>query len=723
MDRRTFFTWTWLGLLVSASPIAIGGVINQSQYQPALAFQPNDLEHIFFYVASNGNDTWSGKQEQPNSDKTDGPFATLQKARDTIRELKHLQGNTLERPVTVLVRSGTYFLVEPLVFTAEDSGTADFPIAYQAYPNEKPVISGGRPITGWQKQGDLWVANLPDVKTGQWHFRLLRVGDNWAIRARYPNFDPDNPLTGGWLFARDDRSNRSGFQFGKDYIVVDSEHFPNWQNWEGAELYAYKDLNWANSILPVTKVDKNNYTLFGNFKEDEYPIALGNRFFIENVREALDSPGEWYLDTQTGELLYWPTASDVSNYAEIVAPITDKLIVLQGDMLQKSYVEHIHFRGLTFTDTDYSLAKSIFATGNGAIELSAVRQCVIEDCTFIMLGAYGIQMNRRSHENQIISNKMSQLGEGGVTLEGDVETQPFNNLFAGNDIRDIGKIYKWVYGISVYGHGNTISHNRFQRMTRSAIDLSSDGINTHSHHNIVEFNEIIDACQEVSDGGAIGNSGRDRQLSGNIIRYNFIKNVNGILTDADGNFSFPFMSWGIYLDDYTSGTLVYGNIVTETAGGALYIHGGIDNKVENNIFVDGVRTQVLLEPHSKDPQFMKNNIIRRNIVFYKEPNKNLFLNYENWRRDLIKECNFNLYWCTGGLDLGKTAKAITPEGNLAQWQVAGFDRNSLIADPQFVAPKKEDFRLQHNSPAFQLGFQPIPVELIGIEGFNVKEKY
>ncbi|MGL5873060.1 MAG: hypothetical protein ACRC2R_11970 [Xenococcaceae cyanobacterium] len=719
MDRRTFFTWTGLGLLASAYPIAIGALMNQSQHQPVSASQPNGLESIFFYVASNGNDVWSGKQEEPNSDNTDGPFATLQKARDAIRELKHLQGGILKQPVTVLVRGGTYFLAEPLAFTSEDSGTADSPIAYKAYPNEKPVISGGRLITDWQQQGDLWVANLPEVKTGQWYFRLLRVGDNWAIRARYPNFDPNNPLMGGWLFARDDRSNRPNLKFGENYIVVDSEQFPNWQNWEGAELYAYQDKNWANAILSVTNIDKDNHTLFGNFKKDEYPIAVGNRFYIENVREALDSPGEWYLDVKTGELLYWPTASDFHSNVEVIAPAMDKLIVLQGDMQKENFVEHIHFRGLTFADTDYTLATSIFATGNAAIHMSAVRQCVIEDCTFATLGAYGIKMDRRSHENGIICNKMAQLGEGGVTLEGNVETQPFNNLLAGNDIRDLGKIYKWVNGISVYGHGNKIAHNRFQRTPRGAIDLSSNGIEDYSHNNIVEFNEIIDACQEVSDGSAIGTGGRDRQLSGNIIRYNFIKNVSGILTDDNGQFSFPHMSWGIYLDDYTSGTEIYGNIVTETAGGALHIHGGIDNKAENNIFVDGVRTQILLSPHKNDPQFMKDNVIRRNIIAYKEPNKDLFLTYENWRRDLMKECNFNLYWYMGGLDLAKTEKAITPEGNLAQWQIAGFDRNSLIADPLFVAPEQGDFRLKHNSPAFQLGFQAIPVELIGIKGFNL----
>ena len=718
MERRTFLIRMGLGLLASTSPIVISACIAQDRSQLASDNSWNGLKPILFYIDPNGNDAWSGKQETPNRAKTDGPFVTLQRARDAIRELKSLQGGILKRPVTVLVRGGTYFLPEPLEFNPEDSGTVDFPITYEAYPNEKPVISGGRPITGWQQQDNLWVANLSEVKTGKWYFRLLRVGDNWAIRARYPKFDPNHPLKGGWLFARDDNSKRPGLQFGEDYIVIDPEQFPNWQNWEGAELHSFMAPEWAgNAILPVTSVDRDNYTVFGNFKKDEHPIALGNRFFIENVREALDSPGEWYLDAQTGELLYWPTEPEFPNNVEVVAPAMDKLIVLRGDREKERFVEHIHLRGLTFSDTDYTLANSIFATGNAAIHLTVARKCIIEDCTFVRLGGCAVQMTQRSHENRIIRNRMAQLGEGGVALWGSVETQSFNNLFAGNDIQDIGKIYKWVSGIFINGRGNRIAHNRFKRMPRLAIGLSSLGEKDYSHNNIVEFNEINDACLEVVDGGAIGTGGRDKQLSGNIIRFNFIRNVVGMSTKADGQIETHRYCWGVYLDEFTSGTTIYGNIVVGTGRGAVHLHGGKNNLIENNIFVDSTRTQILLSPHPSDPQFMKNNVICRNIITYKDPYSDLFLTYEGWRRDLMRECNSNLYWHTGGLDI-EAENDITPEGSFVQWQAAGFDRNSLIADPLFVAPEKGDFRLKHNSPAFKLSFQPIPVERIGIQGFN-----
>ncbi|HID06532.1 MAG TPA: hypothetical protein EYP10_05225, partial [Armatimonadetes bacterium] len=165
-----------------------------------------------FYVAVNGNDKWSGKLPEPSSDGRDGPFATLHRAQQAIRELKAMG---VWRPITIFIRGGTYFLTEPLTFTPEDSGTTDCPITFTAYRNERVIISGGRRITNWRKirttsqskggvapDYGLWATYLPEVKAGRWFFRIMRVGNDWAIRARYPNFDPEHPLTGGWLFAR-----------------------------------------------------------------------------------------------------------------------------------------------------------------------------------------------------------------------------------------------------------------------------------------------------------------------------------------------------------------------------------------------------------------------------------------------------------------------------------------------------------------------------------------
>ena len=107
-----------------------------------------------YYVATNGNDSWSGTLDAPNPSKTDGPFATLDGARKTVQGMpggRHL----------VMIRNGNYYLSAPVIFTADDSGTSSTPILYENYPCEIPVISGGKKITGWTNvSGNTWTVPL-----------------------------------------------------------------------------------------------------------------------------------------------------------------------------------------------------------------------------------------------------------------------------------------------------------------------------------------------------------------------------------------------------------------------------------------------------------------------------------------------------------------------------------------------------------------------------------
>jgi len=855
--------------------LAIAGAILMAKVSKA------GQKEIAFYVAPNGNDSWSGMLPAPNKAKTDGPFATLQRAVEAIRKLKQQQGGKLKQPVTVYLRGGTYFLGQPIVLTPEDSGNPQAPITFRAYRNEKAIISGGRRITNWKRKTvngkPALVAELPEVREGKWFFRLLRVGNDWAIRARHPNFDPKNPLTGGWLFAQwwgeswekgafnvgvgnihnvgdrlewivkvpasgeylvwvhyahnmkafgveamDDRTvlkvgdgepvplrnlpdtgswgnfrwslaakiflpegeqklvwenvkggglNLDAFAFTDDHnwhpdkairilgwwgefridspqkgkhlllvqaeactkavgkevsvpkpslpgsrnrIVIARDKFPDWQDWSDAEVHIFPAWGWVNAIVKVEGVDKDKCALLVKCEQD---IRPGNRFFVSSVREALDAPNEWFLDAKTGELIYLPPRGLDPTKVEIVAPTMDRLFVLQGDASANRFVEHIRFVGLTFTDTDYNAPGGYYVPADAAIWLVAARKCVIENCTFIRLGGYAVRLEQRSHENEIVGNTMTKLGGGGVIMMGETATQPYANLVAANDMSDLGLIYKHVAGVyATTGSDNKIVHNRIHRVPRYGISLKSYGQNASSHRNIVEFNEIVDSNLETNDTGAIETLGRDMKHTGNVIRFNFIRNVVGMGTTPDGEFLTPYFTWGIYLDDYSSGTTVYGNIVVGTVLGAVCIHGGKDNIVENNIFVDGKEHQIRLQPRD---DFMTGNIFRRNIIVFSDPKAVVWYSYAHtWHRDRLAECDFNLYWHTGGIDLMKVERPITPEGTFAQWQSAGFDRHSIFADPLFVDPAKNDFRLRPNSPAFKLGFKPIPVERVGLKGFN-----
>jgi len=179
-----------------------------------------------FYVAVDGNDQWSGCLRAPNSAHSDGPFRTLDRARLALRRLKQ----DPQAELTVMVRGGTHFLSQTLVLSPEDSGTKDRPVRYLAFGGEKPVLSGGRPIAPWQPAGKgLYRASLPDVKTGQWYFRQLRVGDRLQHQAREPNFDPRDPIRGGWLLADEplERSGAFGAAVGTGAIETYTTTTPN----------------------------------------------------------------------------------------------------------------------------------------------------------------------------------------------------------------------------------------------------------------------------------------------------------------------------------------------------------------------------------------------------------------------------------------------------------------------------------------------------------------
>lgn len=173
----------------------------------ALLLAPLGVIHAAeLHVAPTGNDANPGTKAKP--------FATLERARETIRALQTREG------ATVCVRAGTYFLKEPLVFTPEDSGAKDRPVTYIAASGEKPVISGGMPITGWRQEGRLLVTAVPAVKEGRLYFKNLFVNGRRAIRAREPNTDfyrirgplDPNPEAAGRAL-RDVAVNKQGFRF------------------------------------------------------------------------------------------------------------------------------------------------------------------------------------------------------------------------------------------------------------------------------------------------------------------------------------------------------------------------------------------------------------------------------------------------------------------------------------------------------------------------------
>jgi hypothetical protein len=150
-----------------------------------------------YFVAVDGQDGWSGTLPAVNAGKTDGPFATLERARDEIRKLK--AAGALQGPMTVHVRGGVYEIASTFTLGAEDSGTADSPVIYRAYQNEKPVLVGARKVTGFQPyKGGILQCPLKGTPLEGVVFRQLFFRGERMTMARYPNVDPRDPHGGTW---------------------------------------------------------------------------------------------------------------------------------------------------------------------------------------------------------------------------------------------------------------------------------------------------------------------------------------------------------------------------------------------------------------------------------------------------------------------------------------------------------------------------------------------
>lgn len=480
------------------------------------------------------------------------------------------------------------------------------------------------------------------------------------------------------------------------------------------EIHFFAASGSVNTILQATRIDVNSRTAFvENNSNAVLDLRVGNRYFVSNVMEELDRPGEWYFDRVKGSLYYWPKLPSFERLG-VVASALDRLIEFRGDPAKNQWVEEVTIKGFQFSDTTYSRNLNVHVPNDAAIWVSGARRCVIEGNLFTNLGGYAARLENRSTGVEFVGNEVAAVGQGGVLLTGSNVTQPKDNLIAGNWMHHLGRVFKHVAGVqAATASGTRVAHNRFEQLPRYAISFKSFDANNYSHNNVAEYNDVRFTNLETSETGAIETLGRHKTETGNVIQYNRILDVVGLATTPEGKIVSPHATWGIYLDEYSSGTTVRGNVVVRDDWGGGCIHGGRNNVFENNVFVDGAAHQMgfLLRD-----QYCEKNRFVRNIIAFGSAKTDLFSQSGIWRPQVLAECNYNLYWHKQGPAFF-IEKSLTPLGTFAKWQAGGFDTNSQIADPLFMDASKEDYRLKPMSPALKLGFQQIPFEKIGLEGY------
>ncbi len=509
--------------------------------------------------------------------------------------------------------------------------------------------------------------------------------------------------------------------------VYDRLSFPRgavraWEQSPEKEIHIFPAWGWVNSINRIARIDEHNCTIFLD-PPCQADLRAGNRFFVAGVREALDAPGEFYLDRTTGVLTYLPEDENFVQQ-EVVAPAMKQIVFFRGDG-QQQRTEWIEFRGFTFRDTQYSVRiASLYYPPDGAITMQDAAHNRIERCTFELRGGWALVGVGASDENLFVGNTVRYVGQGGVFLcgqasagkpiVGDDPTQggfrlpgqreagsgPTGNIVAGNHIHHIGLVYAHVAGFYAdTAHENLVAHNFIHDVPRYAISLKRK-----CRNNRIEFNEVRRTNLETNDTGAIETY---TTTTPNLIHNNLVVDSVGLKVTEDLQWHSPFYSWGIYLDGYSSNQTVTNNICLRNVLGGIMVNGGWNNRIENNIFANGSDHLIYLNNYLGK---FRGNKLLRNIIYtdLKPPGT---VQVTRWKPDLDFLIDYNLYWL-GAADPPKVAAA--PWERWRQW---GFDKHSRIADPLFFDVEKEDFRLKPNSPALELGIRPIDVARIGLRGY------
>src|SRR6266576_217344 len=650
-----------------------------------------------YYVAPTGSDGNAGTLEKP--------FATIQRAQRAVRQ----------KPGSVWLRGGTYYLTEKLVFNAEDSGSAAAPVVYQAYGNEQPVISGGVRLEklDWQPFRDGIVqAKVPeDLQTEE-----IFVNGERQILARYPNYDSKAQYFDG--FAAD---------------AISPERVARWADPAGGYFHAMHPALWGDFTWRITGKDaQGGLTKEGGWQNNRGGAAHQKIRFVENVFEELDAPGEWFLNTQTHRLYFYPPPGLDLSRATVEATRLRSLVEFRGS--QEKPVRFVTLRGLTFRhaartvmDTKEPLLRTDWAIyRGGAVFLEGTEDCGLENCFLDQVGGNAVFVNHYNRRVTIRGCQIAKAGASGICFVGDPQAarNPLFNYSQVNRIEDLdrtpgprtpnypadclvedcliyltGRVEKQTAGVAIDLSQNiTVRHCSIYDMPRAGINIGDGCCGGH----VIEFYDVFDTVKETGDHGSFNSWGRDR--------YWLVKGLDldtvlqgpyaklPVLDAAETNILSNSRwrcdhGWDIDLDDGSTNYHIHNNLCLN---GGLKLREGFYRTCENNVLVNNS-----LHPHVWYND--SHDIFRGNIVF--TPYKPIQM--RQWTQDI----NFNLLH-----------QSAMPQTNLATalQELSSRDADSLQGDALFMDEATGDYRVKSNSPALSLGFVNFNMDNFGVQSPKLK---
>jgi hypothetical protein len=648
-------------------------------------------EPLRLYVAPSGRDDWSGLRPRPGILRQDGPFRTLERARDELRRRRAAAG--LAGGAMVELQPGVTFLSQPFEVTAEDSGAEAAPVVYYAAAPGAVRLVGGVLVSGFGPvtdpglrgrlsaaardcvvQADLSGLGITDFGSPEPDGRGCEVffDTRPMTLARWPN-EGFATVAGT---AEESSVKVHGVAGSKvPEIRYEGDRPARWAAEPAAWLNGFWFWDWAEGAQPIQGINTTDRVITLGGKPHSYGYRKGQWYYAFNLLCELDQPGEWYIDRERKLLFLWPPS-----------PLREDSVVLSvlPTCIRAKDASWVTLRGLT-----------VEAARGNAIEVSGGESVRVEACTVRNTG-YRAVVVRGGHRHAVVGCDIYGTGNGAVTLDGGDRSTltPAGHLLENTWIRRYGRLKRtFCTGVELQGVGQTARRNLIHDAPYIALWFSG---NDHT----VELNEIHSVCYEANDSGAIY-AGRDWGMRGSVVRHNYIHDVYGFRGRGCN---------GIYLDDMFSGVDVVGNLVVRVPR-AFLIGGGRDNVITDNIMVDckdGMHIDDRALGWAKDsvPTTMTSNL------------KAMPYTSDLWRQRYPR--------LQGILDDDPGC----PKGNLVERNLAvrtrfdricakakefGIIRDNLVeGDPLFLDPVHDDYRLPDDSPALALGLKPMPRDQVGL---------
>ena len=700
-----------------------------------------------FYIAPTGSDAWSGMLAEPNSGKSDGPMATLEGARKAVRA-RIAAG--LKEPVTVQIRGGEYALSKTVVFGPEDSGTSACPITYEAYPNEKPVFTGGKKLTDWKPctqdpqglsaaaKGKLWVCDIPADLKGKWQIKTLYDGLDMMPRSssghlELADWEVENPLKGlthvAKTFNLDDKAENPKLVNVSREIRFQGNDLRDWAVPGDIEIFSDGPTqHWLVNMLPLASVDvKNNSALLAI--DPTYDFLSKNSYSVENAIEYLDQPGEWVFNSAEGRVYLWPSRP-IKEY-DVHAPYLQEFIRVEG-VEDAAWVRFLNFSGLTFRyglrDTWQEGDKGLqhdwemFDKGNAILRFRHAEDCAVRACDFNSSSGAGVRLDLHCKRITVADSRFAYLGGAGIVLSGygtGTKDENRDNTVVNNLIHHVGEIY-WhspAIFIAQSGH-NLISHNTIHDLGYNGVVISGCRQSPIIYHKALRMrrewvsNLRLDECMPVIERAINEKMSREqkdalfetlRHSRENRIEHNEIYRT--MLRLGDGN--------GIYLSAMGANNQLVRNYLHDIDATMIRT----DNEatftlVAENVYARGrgmqtfkgpgeFRDNIGIEVKKIGPNRPKMTSTRNLFVVEKakaEENKT----FGKWENCLL--------YSTAPL------KGVSPGQELATDKQRGDSEvGLLVADPMLDpdAMEQKIFRFLPGSPCEKLGIKPLDMSQVG----------